>query len=84
MTGSAWQFKFVCNKIISNKAKIVNKAVFFAKIFLHDLCAEVSKIFRYDRMGPKIAKAMNETIEHMIANKTVFIIDKKMHVRGEK
>ncbi len=54
------------------------------QIFLHDLCAEVSKIFRYDRMGPKIAKAMNETIEHMIANKTVFIIDKKMHVRGEK
>lgn len=44
------------------------------------LCAEVTSIFGYDRMGPKIAKAMNETIEYMIEKGMIKIVDGKMHL----
>lgn len=45
------------------------------------LCAEVTSIFGYDRMGPKIAKAMNDTIDYMMQNNMVTIIDGKMHIK---
>ena len=45
------------------------------------LCAEVTSIFGYDRMGPKIAKAMNDTIDYMMQNNMVTIMDGKMHIK---
>lgn len=45
------------------------------------LCAEVTSIFGYDRMGPKIAKAMNNTIDYMLQNDMVTIMDGKMHIK---
>ena len=45
------------------------------------LCAEVTSIFGYDRMGPKIAKAMNDTIDYMMLNNMVTIMDGKMHIK---
>ena len=44
------------------------------------LCAEVTSIFGYDRMGPKISKAMNETIDYMVEKGMVKIVDGKMHI----
>ncbi len=32
-------------------------------------------------MGPKIVKAMNHTIEYMIEQNLIFIINKKMHIK---
>jgi hypothetical protein len=34
-------------------------------------------------MGPKISKAMNETIEYMLKNNMVYIIDGKMHIKED-
>jgi hypothetical protein len=48
-----------------------------------DLCAETTSIFGYDRMGPKISKAMNEAIEYMLRNNMVYIIDGKMHIKED-
>ena len=45
------------------------------------LCAEVTSIFGYDRIGPKIAKAMNDTIDYMMQNNMVTIMDGKMHIK---
>ena len=45
------------------------------------LCAEVTNIFGYDRIGPKIAKAMKDTIDYMLQNNMVTIIDGKMHIK---
>lgn len=45
------------------------------------LCAEVTSIFGYDRMGPKIAKAMKDTIDYMLQNDMVTIMDGKMHIK---
>ena len=45
-----------------------------------DLCAEVTSIFGYDRMGTKISKAMNETIDYMIEKGMISIFDDKMHI----
>lgn len=45
------------------------------------LCAEVTSIFGYDRMGPKITKAMNDTIVYMLEKDMVIIIDGKMHIK---
>ena len=32
-------------------------------------------------MGPKIAKAMNDTIDYMMQNNMVTIMDGKMHIK---
>jgi hypothetical protein len=48
-----------------------------------DLCVETTSIFGYDRMGPKISKAMNEAIEYMLRNNMVYIIDSKMHIKED-
>lgn len=45
------------------------------------LCAEVTSIFGYDRMGPKITKAMNDTIDYMLEKDMVIIMDGKMHIK---
>lgn len=45
------------------------------------LCAEVTSIFGYDRMGPKITKAMNDTIDYMLNKDMVIIMDGKMHIK---
>ena len=45
------------------------------------LCTEVTSIFGYDRMGPKIAKAMNDTIDYMLEKNMVFIMDGKIHIK---
>lgn len=47
------------------------------------LCTEVTSIFGYDRMGPKIAKAMNDTIDYMLNRDMVIIMDGKMHIKEE-
>ncbi len=44
------------------------------------LCAEVTSIFGYDRMGPKITKTMNDTIAYMLEKNMVIIMDGKMHI----
>lgn len=45
------------------------------------LCAEVTSIFGYDRMGPKITKTMNDTIAYMLEKNMVIIMDGKMHIK---
>ena len=45
------------------------------------LCAEVTSIFGYDRMGPTITKAMNDTIDYMLNKDMVIIMDGKMHIK---
>ena len=45
------------------------------------LCAEVTSIFGYDRMGSKITKAMNDTIDYMLNKDMVIIMDGKMHIK---
>ena len=45
------------------------------------LCAEVTSILGYDRMEPKIAKAMNDIIDYMMQNNMVTIMDRKMHIK---
>jgi len=45
------------------------------------LCAEVTSIFGYDRMGPKITKAMNDTIDYMLDRNMVIIMDGKVHIK---
>ena len=45
------------------------------------LCAEGTSIFGYDRMGPKITKAMNDTIDYMLNKDMVIIMDGKMHIK---
>lgn len=45
------------------------------------LCAEVTSIFGYDRMGPKITRAMNDTIDYMLDMDMVVIMDGKMHIK---
>ena len=45
------------------------------------LCAEVTSIFGYDRMGPKITRAMNDTIDYMLNKDMVIIMDGKMHIK---
>lgn len=46
------------------------------------LCAEVTSIFGYDRMGPKITRAMNDTIDYMLEKDMIVIMDGKMHIKG--
>lgn len=46
------------------------------------LCAEVTSIFGYDRMGPKITRAMNDTIDYMLDQDMIIIMDGKMHIKG--
>lgn len=45
------------------------------------LCAETASIFGYDRMGPKISRAMNDTIAYMLEKNMLAIVDGKMHIK---
>lgn len=45
------------------------------------LCTEVTSIFGYDRMGPKITRAMNDTIDYMLDKDIIIIMDGKCILR---
>jgi hypothetical protein len=71
--------EYISKPEIADAMRTVIKASY--GISKDDLCTEVTSIFGYDRMGPKISKAMNDTISYMLEKNMVTIVDGKMHLK---
>jgi hypothetical protein len=71
--------EYISKPEIADAMRAVIKASY--GISRDDLCTELTSIFGYDRMGPKISKAMNDTISYMLEKNMVTIVDGKMHLK---
>ena len=72
---------YICSVIIEKAMIII--ADYALGINETDLKVETARIFGFERMGPKVSKAMNDAFVSLLKSGKIKLIDEKVHIVEE-